>query len=525
MKIELTLGIVKALRLERLPVGVSGKRALLTKPNPTGARYILWDAHQSAPPGFGVRVSDKKTYIIRRKVHGKSIMPTVGNVADFLSIEDARKKAGEMASQILATGKNPNAEARRASAAEATVGDAFARYREHLVTRKQKPATEATLKVVDRAVRKFVAWGWAASKVKNLLPSEIEKKFLEGAKLFPTANEQAFQWAHAAVRWVIDMETLEASVEGRPSALTANTFVIIHLNKLIRSIDQLEVEREEGNKRNPLGPATTLGPFLEAAWSKKNSNDNETGIHYLILMLLWGCRKSEHAECVWGELLPAKSDEGPNRRNTSHVWLEQSGDYGPYVFFHKTKNGRNHRLPLGPMAIELLRRRQESAAREAVRRGFGSKSRRFVFPAKNKTSKTGHYTDSTDLLRRLRDEIGVERLTRHDLRRSFGAAMTAIDVPESIKSRFLNHANTKVTETYTKAEWALFLTWMKKIEQGILSTAPNVYNSLKPEDWPALASVDPHVCKPALPRSGRPNKEAKAARELAAREQGSAESA
>jgi hypothetical protein len=46
--------------------------------------------------------------------------------------------------------------------------------------------------------------------------------------------------------------------------------------------------------------------------------------------------------------------------------------------------------------------------------------------------------------------------------------MTALDVPESIKSRFLNHANAKVTATYTKAEWSLFRTWMQKIEQGRL---------------------------------------------------------
>ncbi len=525
MKIELTLAIVKSLRLDQKPIGLTSKKTLATEPNIGGERYILWDAHQKAPPGFGVRVSDKKTYIIRRKVHGKSIMPTVGNVADFLDLDVARARASEMAAQMVATGANPKAEARKISAAEMTLGDAFARYRSHLVTRTQKPATPDTLKVVDRAVRKFVAWKWTARKVKALLPSEIESKFKEGKDKFPTANEQAFQWAHAAVRWCIEMETLDAHVAGRPSALTANPFVIIYLNKLIRSADDVENQRNESNKRNPLGPTTTLGPFLEAAWSKKNTNDNETGIHYLMLMLLLGCRKSEHAPCVWGELLPESSDKGPNRKNTSHVWLENDGEYGPYVFFYKTKNGRNHRLPIGPMALELLRRRQVSAAEETVRRGFGAKSRPFVFPAKNKSSRSGHYTESLDLLHRLRDEIGLQRLNRHDLRRSFGAVMTSLEVPDSIKSRFLNHANSNVTATYTKAEWALFRKWMNKIEEGILTTAPNVYNSLKPEGMPPLAAPDPHVCKPALPRSGRPNKEAKAARELAAKARVSAESA
>jgi hypothetical protein len=46
-------------------------------------------------------------------------------------------------------------------------------------------------------------------------------------------------------------------------------------------------------------------------------NDNMTGIHYLMLMLLWGCRKSEHAQLVWGELLQEVGGPGLGRRSTS----------------------------------------------------------------------------------------------------------------------------------------------------------------------------------------------------------------
>jgi integrase len=154
-----------------------------------------------------------------------------------------------------------------------------------------------------------------------------------------------------------------------------------------------------------------------------------------------------------------------------------------------------------------LKRRRVSAAEEAVRRGFGAKSRQFVFPAKNRYSKTGHYSDVKDLLDRIRDEVGLVKLNRHDLRRSFGTAMTALDVPETIKRSFFNHTAPNVTATYTKAEWELLRTWMERIEQSILTTAPNVYNSLKPVDWPPLAAEDPHVCMPAKARTGRPRKD------------------
>lgn len=507
MKIELTMPLIKRLRINSKPVSVDAAGSLVFEPNLSERDYIVYDASQEAPPGFGVRVSKKKTFIIRRKIHGKSIMPTVGNVADFMTSDGkgpltlARAKAAAMALHILGTGKNPNAEARKTAASELTVGQAFARHREHLRTRTQRPATAETLRVVDRAIRKFVGWGWDSRRVKDVTPEEIEAKFKEGQAAHPTANEQAFRWALAAVRWCIGMEELDAASANRDPLLRANPFMILILAKLFRSRDQVEKQRVEQSKRNPLTPTKTLGAFLEAAWSRKSINDNETGVHYLILMLLWGCRKSEHAPCQWGELLSAQE-----RKTTSHVVIDGDDEHGPSVFFYGTKNGSNHRLPLGPMALELLRRRQVSAADEAVRRGFGAKSRKFVFPARSALSKTGHYNDATALLDTLREEAGIERLTRHDLRRSFGALMTAIDVPLGIRGRFFNHADASVTDTYTKAEWALLREWMDRIEQAILAKAPNVYNSLKPVEWPMLAAPKPHVSRSSKPRTGRPKK-------------------
>ena len=299
-----------------------------------------------------------------------------------------------------------------------------------------------------------------------------------------------------------------AQAQGREPHINGNPFNFLAINNFYRSQEQIDEMREEQGKRNPLRPTQDLGRFLEACWSKKDMNDNMTGIHYLMLMLLWGCRKSEHAGLVWGELLSETGGVGIGRRSTSHVHMKDHPDWGPYVFFYKTKNGRSHRMPLTPMALELLKRRQLAAAEESARRGFGGKVRNFVFPARSPFSKSGHYMDATDLLDDLREEIGVEKLNRHDLRRSFGAVMTAIEVPEGIKKRFLNHARADVTETYTVAEWALLREWMMKVEQSIIVRAPNIYNSLKPADWPPIPAPEPHVCRPPKSRTGRPRKDA-----------------
>ncbi|MCS6471785.1 tyrosine-type recombinase/integrase [Burkholderia thailandensis] len=507
MKADLNLALIKRLKISERPVGLDAKGALVFEANVGNKPYILWDSNRDAPPGFGVRVAGKKTYIVRRKVNGVSIMPTVGNVSDFLDLGLARKKAAELARAMVETGKNPNQSRREASALEPTLGDVLASYRNHLETRVKRRASPETLRAVDRAVNKFKEWNWAPRKLKELRTDEIIERFQSGAAT-PTAMEQTFRLASTATKWAIGKEMLDATHEGRAPALTVNPFTILTLHGMYRTRAQIAHEREERGVRNPLSPSETLGPFLEAAWSKRIENDNRTGVDFLIVMLLLGCRKSEHSKCKWAELLSA--DE---LKTTSHVWLGENGEYGPHVFLHKTKNGRNHRLPLGRMTTELLRRRQEAAAEETLRRGFGAKSRAYVFPARSKFSKSGHYSDATALLASLREESQIAKLAPHDLRRSFGAVMTSLDVPETVKKRFLNHADASVTDTYTKPEWLMLREWMERIEQTVLSKAPNIYNALKPVDWPPLFAPDPHICKPAKPRSGRPRKQANVSEE------------
>lgn len=505
---ELNDNYCKLRKLELPPVGygTDGKLKFVDKPIPNPEGYIVWDISRDAPPGFGLKVAGKKTYILRRKVMGKSMLSKVGNFADFAKIQDARAKAAEIALSMVATGQNPNVLAREKNASEVTLKEAMLAYREHWVNRTQRPAKPESLKVYDRVMRRHVEWKWADRKVREIDPDDIVKKFKETHDATPTATEQAFRWPSRAINWFMENEKIRAAAQNREPTLRGNPFITLAINNQYRTKEQIEETRVEEGKRNPMRPSADLGPFLEACWSKKDMNDNLTGVHYIMLMLLWGCRKSEHAGLVWGELLQEVGGVGIGRRSTSHVCLKNDPDWGPYVFFYKTKNGRSHRMPIATMTLELLRRRQKAAAEEAMRRGFEAKSRQFVFPARSKYSKSGHYSDATDLLDDLREEIDLAKLTRHDLRRSFGAVMTSLGVDEVIKSRFLNHAHAKVTDTYTQAEWALLRTEMNHIEQGILLTAPNVFNALKPVDWPPIAAPAPHLCRPPKPRSGRPRK-------------------
>ena len=95
MKVPLTTTIVKSLKLELKPAGYANGK-LTYQPNPEGKEYILFCSHQDSPPGFGVKVAGKKTWVIQRRVSKtKVIKATVGNCADW-PLETARERAADM---------------------------------------------------------------------------------------------------------------------------------------------------------------------------------------------------------------------------------------------------------------------------------------------------------------------------------------------------------------------------------------------------------------------------------------------
>lgn len=494
MKTELTLALVKSLTLDRKP-RIDGDGRIVYEPNPKGEAYFVFDSSPGAPLGFGLKVAKKKTFVVQRKMEGRTFRATLGSVAEFAmagGLEAARTQAAKIGAQMRSKGVNPNVEAKKASASEKTLGEAFAEYRTFIVEREERPAKPATLKVYDRAARKFE--DWKNQKIRALDMVEIVARFKAG-KEHATSNEQAFRTAYSVVRRAIEIETLAASAARREPLLTANPFAIVGLSGLYRSKEVIERQRKENMVRNPLMPSETLGKFLEALWAKRLSRENKTGCDYLLLTLLTGARKSECAALQWAELLTEQE-----RVMNSWVDLESKK-----VFFYKTKNGQDHLLPLGPCAIELLRRRQEDLAEEMLSNGTRN-DRKWVFPAKSRQNKAGHYKDAQDLLGRIREIADIPVLTRHDLRRSFGTILDEIEVPDRIGKRFMNHDQSQTHNLYTAAEWKVMCKWMEKIEEAILIRGPNVWNSLKPTDKsPLPAQPLPEVPKDK-PRSGRPRR-------------------
>lgn len=472
-KIALNDTVVTKFNITRKPIiKDDGKLGYIDNPN--GKPYIVFDSGGGSPTGFGVKVgATSKTYIIQRRVGDKVIKAKVGAVKDFATtggIVAARKKAHEMDAEIRESGRNPNVVKREKVAGQLTLGDVFERYIAKL-HRGGKVPPENTLKSIRSAEKRLTSW--KAVPVSKLTFDEIEARFDEIASKTRTAAEQTFRWCTTATNHVIKEEILKASHERRQPTLSHNPFDILRVNEAYRSRAQLQQEAKEKGVRNPLTMEKTLGNFLNALWDRRKAN--RTGCDYLLLMLLWGCRKSEHAGLMWRELLTKEE-----ATHSSWVDLKEGK-----VHFHATKNKNSHELPITDSVREILIQRQQYQAERMDHEGTEMR-RRFVFPGVSPDTKSSHYRDAGSLLKYIREDAGIAQLTQHDFRRTFGRVAEALDIPEMGIKRLLNHMIPGVTGLYTDPEWQEMKNRLQRIEDAILATAPRVYNSVKPINKPPM---------------------------------------
>ena len=432
---------------------------------PNSTPYLLTDVHRDAPVGFCVKVGKtKKTYLVQRRHGSKVFQVKIGEVADY-TLDEARKKAADKAKEIHETGANPNVTAREMLVAELSLGECFSRYRDYLV-KPPEPAKLNTLTVFDKARKKLIAW--ETTKVKELSSDMILARFDEIAAKTPTTAEQTFRWANVAVEYALMIEAFEAKKANRIPSLTINPFEILRMTQRYRSRKQLEAVYEAKGVRKPMSVRDTLGPFLKAVWVRRK--ENRTGCDYLLTCLLLGTRKSEAAELKWREDLTDKEAQ-----ECSWVDIKKKK-----IFFFDTKNRTHLTLPIAVGVGHILSERQ------AFKEEFQQNLRRWVFPAKSKFSKTGHYSDGRSILKYICEEAEITRRAPHDFRRTFGAAAEELTSYAMVK-RLLNHQDrSDVTARYTDAEWRRTAENLQRIEAYLLATAPVVYNSLLSPTYPPI---------------------------------------
>lgn len=453
--------------------------------------YIVFDTHPKAPKGFALKVSAKsKSYLIQKRVGARVIKTKIGDIKEFKFIQDAYDEGFKALETIRATGKNPNTIRKDRQLDEYTLREVFDYYRNYLVKERKPVVKPNSLLALDKAIKKFEPW--LARRVADITTDEIKGRFALLSAKFPTATEQAFRWASSAVDRKILNDKLAAASKGTLPAIIQNPFEILILNKMYRSKALLEESYKEKRARNPLnvmaGETENLSAFLNTLWDKRGLR--RTACDYLLTGLLWGCRKNEHAPLRWREKVT--NDEAPK---TSWVDLKKGE-----VFFFNTKNGVSHTLHLGPFVKKLLEDRQEWLAELQDQEKLGNRSS-FVFPAENKHSNVGYYSSPQEMLKSIREDAEIEKLTMHDLRRSAGRVCESLDFSENIIKAILNHGSRNVTSRYTEAERKRIANHVERLEQEIMSRCPRMWNALRPLTVPPIPQT------PWTPKPLRNNKE------------------
>jgi integrase len=102
----------------------------------------------------------------------------------------------------------------------------------------------------------------------------------------------------------------------------------------------------------------------------------------------------------------------------------------------RAKNGREHRVPLSPMALKVLRDLQAETGHQA-----------WVFPSP--TKRNAPITNVQKMADRLRMSSGVI-FKLHDLRRTVGSGLGQLRVNRTVTAKVLNHAEGGVTSVYDR---------------------------------------------------------------------------
>lgn len=110
----------------------------------------------------------------------------------------------------------------------------------------------------------------------------------------------------------------------------------------------------------------------------------------------------------------------------------------------RSKNKREHLVPLAPRALEILKELRDSNNGSA-----------YVFPSRRSVRGSKPLTSVTMWIRRLQDELKFsEPWQFRDLRRTAATGMGEARVPKFIVARVLNHSDRSVTSRYDLYDYA-----------------------------------------------------------------------
>jgi integrase len=389
------------------------KRSIDSLPMPEAGQALYWDDEL---PGYGLRVTKgAKTFIVQRRVAGKSVRVTLGKYGQ-LTPDQARKLASKNLAELV-QGVNINAAKEAEKAQGVILNEAIDAY----LTSRQ--LTAKTLKDYREAQRN--AFGdWLRLPIKAISRAMIERRFDEWTKRSQAAANRHFRFLRAVLNFAMEKYS---TPDGEP---------LIPSNPCNRLTALKRWHRIERRTRH-LEPHQLKAWFAALEHKPEDSDHRNTVRDFCAFVLLTGCREQEAARLTWKD-----------------VDLDAAK-----VTFQETKNHRTHVLPVGPWLAELLERRQQNRISQ------------FVFPAENQS---GHLLNHRKAILAIGADSGVE-FRLHDLRRTF-ASIASVHLERSLSAytlkRLLNHSSGgDVTSGYVQVGIEDLREPMRQVEDFVLKCA------------------------------------------------------
>lgn len=354
-----------------------------------GKQLVYWD---QSLPGFGVLVSaTAKSWVVQR---GGMTRRTIER-CDLLKLDDARDTALAWL-RLMGRGIDPKAHQAEQDAKARATGITLQAALDNYLANRRAGTLRQTSKTLYRTLIELHLSDWLGRPCAAITPAMVLERFnkilAEARKAGRTGTS-----ANCTIRCLrAVLNDARRSNEGLPP----DPVMAVMSGRWLPE-----------RRRDRRIPDDKFEPFMAAV----EALPNELHRVMVTLMLYTGMRFREVAALRWEEV-----DTG---KRLIHLSAE------------RTKARRAVSIPLGPTPWRKL----------AALRGLGQAASGFCFPSH---SVAGHLTDLSDTFRHLSKAAG-QKLSPHDLRRSFAVAAHDASVDMLDLKRLLNHSTAQdVTLSY-----------------------------------------------------------------------------
>jgi integrase len=365
-----------------------------------GLRTVLWD---SEVKGFGIRATSTgtKTYILRYRMGGRGTplrTLTIGKHGSPWTVDQARRKAIELLGQVKA---GIDHSAQRAQAVrEAREGVAqheerqFSDMADRWFQRHVKRGKLRSQKDIEGVLRRDLKPAFAGKSLDEITKNLVTTAMDNIGGRSPDAANKAFKWMRQMFNWFIANGSATAS-----------------------PLDKMKMPFPEGKRTR-----TLKLPELVIVWVALEALPDPFRSFYRMLILL-GQRLREVSNLSWAEIDLDTAD-----------WV---------IPAQRTKNGRDHLVPMPEQALEMLIQLQPE-----VMKRLGP-----VFTTDGKvgingfSKLKGRLDEAIEALIETNEHAktlcpnGVARWVVHDIRRSLATGCQGLSVPIAVTEATLNHAS------------------------------------------------------------------------------------